>query len=143
MAIKGEIESIGVSGRHWIGFSENRAYDLLVDTLNSSKKSIRIATYSFGKPSPELDTIFQILKNKSSTGIEVQLIVNKFWSASSYARKKLKELEEDDTFTLLNFDPENENENLHAKIVSVDGNQILIGSANMSKSGLFSTRCCL
>jgi len=137
MTIEGSIEAIGVSGRHWIGEGELDAFDLFRETLKSAKSSIRIAVFSLGWKSKELDSIFEILKNKIVTGVEVQLIINKFWSTADYGKKKLKELEHSN-FTMLNYDPENENENLHAKIIVVDSKTILVGSANISKSGLFS-----
>jgi len=137
MSIEGSIDSIGVSGRHWIG-NEISAFDLVKETLESANSSIRIAIYSFGQKSKELDLIFDILHNKIfSKGVKVQLIINKFWSTTDYAKKKLKQLEHRN-FVLLNFEPENENENLHAKIIVVDSKIILVGSANISKSGLFS-----
>ena len=137
MTIEGSIEAIGVSGRHWIGEGELDAFDLFRETLKSAKSSIRIAVFSLGWKSKELDSIFEILKNKIVTGVEVQLIINKFWSTADYGKKKLKELEHSN-FTMLNYDPENENENLHAKIIVVDSKKILVGSANISKGGLFS-----
>lgn len=135
--MKGTIDAIGVSGRHWIGRNEKSAFDLLRETLHHATMSIRIITYSLGNRSMELDEIFDILKGKINTGVQVQLIINKFWSSTTYAQKRLTEIQHEN-FSLLNYDPEHENENLHAKIIIVDSKEILIGSANMSKSGLFS-----
>ena len=91
MTIEGSIEAIGVSGRHWIGEGELDAFDLFRETLKSAKSSIRIAVFSLGWKSKELDSIFEILKNKIVTGVEVQLIINKFWSTADYGKKKLKD----------------------------------------------------
>jgi phosphatidylserine/phosphatidylglycerophosphate/cardiolipin synthase-like enzyme len=137
MTISGDIEAIGVSGRHWIGDSEQSAYELLKKILESANRSIRISAYSLGKKSPELDRIFSILKNKTATGVSVQVILNKFWETDDYAKKKLQEMEHSN-FHLVNYDPEDKTEDLHAKIIVVDSQNILIGSANLSKSGLFS-----
>ena len=133
----GSIEAIGVSGRHWIGGNEQSAYDLLVDSLRQARTSVRIVAYSLGDRSSELERIFGILKDKIHTGVQVQLIINRFWTTTGYAQKQLKELEHRN-FTLLNYDPKDERENLHAKIIIVDSTEILLGSANISKSGLFS-----
>lgn len=137
MGIGGSIEAIGVSGRYWIGGGEQGAYELLVDSLRQAKKSVRIVAYSLGGRSNELESIFKILKDKINTGVQVQLIINRFWSATEYAQKQLKGLEHRN-FKLLNYDPHDERENLHAKIIIIDTTEILLGSANISKSGLFS-----
>lgn len=137
MGMGGSIEAIGVSGRHWIGGNEQGAYDLLVDSLRQARTSVRIVAYSLGDRSSELERIFGILKDKIHTGVQVQLIINRFWTATVYAQKQLKELEHRN-FKLLNYDPKDERENLHAKIIIIDSTEILLGSANISKSGLFS-----
>lgn len=137
MIMEGDITAIGVSGRYWLGGDEQSAYDLLLESLLRAETSIRIVAYSLGCESPELENIFRIIKGKIHTGVEVQMIINRFWSAATYAQAKLRELEHPN-FRLLDYDPENEHENLHAKIVIIDSKEILLGSANISKSGLFS-----
>ncbi|MCY4491387.1 MAG: phospholipase D family protein [Thaumarchaeota archaeon] len=137
MTISGSIDAIGVSGRYWIGGNEQGAYDLLVNSLLQAKSSIRIVAYSLGDRSGELDRIFGILREKINTGVRVQLIINRFWTITGYAQKQLKELEHRN-FKLFNYEPQDERENLHAKIIIVDSTEILLGSANISKSGLFS-----
>jgi len=134
------IEEIGVSGRHWIGSFGKPNFDLVIETLEKASDNIRIATFSLGYKSKELDKLFEILKRKSETGVRVQVIVNRLCDEdkhSDYARDMLETLEKGKNFTTLNFEPESDRENLHAKIFSVDGEHVLIGSANMSKSGMF------
>ena len=125
MTISGDIDAIGVSGRHWIGGNEQSAYELLKKMLKSANNSIRISAYSLGRRSAELDKIFSILKQKLTTGVTVQMIINKFWETDDYAKKKLKEMEHAN-FHLVNYDPEDKTEDLHAKIVIVDSQKILI-----------------
>lgn len=132
------VDAIGVSGRYWIGFNEKPAFDLVIEVLGSARKYIRIATYSLGQKSSELERLFKILEGKIATGVKVQIIVNNFEKTNPYAKKKLKQLSSNPNFTVLNFKPKNKNENLHAKIISVDKKYVLIGSANMSRSGMFS-----
>ena len=135
------IEDVGVSGRHWIGAFGTPNYDLIMSTLDGATRNIRIATFSLGHKSTELEKLFGVLKTKSSTGVPVQIIVNRLYDKdkhSAYARKMLEEMEVGRNFTRINFEPVDEKENLHAKIFCIDGKIALIGSANMSKSGMFS-----
>lgn len=137
MTISGSIEAIGVSGRHWIGGDEQSAGDLLIRMLSGAGDSIRISAYSLGQKSEELDRIFAILKEKADTGVMIQLVLNRYWSTTEYARRRLSDMHPTN-FQIIDYRPEDDTENLHAKIVVVDSKKILIGSANMSKSGLFS-----
>ncbi|MDA7954781.1 MAG: phospholipase D family protein [Nitrosopumilus sp.] len=135
MAIKGEIIGIGVSGKHWIGGYEQTARSLIASSLSEAKKSIRITTYSMGEKSEELDEIFNIIKSKLNSGVEIQLIINRLWSTTDYAKNWLDALKHKN-FKLLDYDPDKKTENLHAKIIIIDSIDIIIGSANMSKSGM-------
>ena len=137
MTISGSIEAIGVSGRYWMGGEEQSANNLLNRTLASAQNSIRISSYSLGNKSNELDTIFSILKEKTETGVTVQLILNKYWTTTKYVKRQLSNMHPSN-FYLINYQPKDGVENLHAKIIVVDSKKILIGSANISKSGLFS-----
>jgi len=139
-SIDAKIVEIGVSGRHWIGSFGKPNFDLVIDTLEKANSNIRIATFSLGYKSKELDRLFNVLKRKSETGVQVQVIVNRLHDEdkhSDYARGILQTLAKGRNFTVMNFEPDNEKENLHAKLFSIDGELVLIGSANMSKSGMF------
>jgi len=139
-SIDAKIVEIGVSGRHWIGSFGKPNFDLVIDTLEKANNNIRIATFSLGYKSKELDRLFSVLKRKSETGIQVQVIVNRLFDEdrhSDYARDTLGILAKGRNFTAMNFEPDSEKENLHAKLFSIDGEYVLIGSANMSKSGMF------
>ncbi|MDA8002184.1 MAG: phospholipase D family protein [Alphaproteobacteria bacterium] len=135
MAISGEIVGIGVSGKHWIGGYEQSAHDMILESIQSAKNSIQITAYSLGEMSEELEDIFKILLLKINSGVKVQLIVNRLWSTSDYAKRRIKSLEHKN-FTLLDYDPDRKIENLHAKILIIDSTDVIVGSANMSKSGM-------
>ena len=134
------IEDVGVSGRHWIGAFGTPNYDLIMSALGGATKNIRIATFSLGYKSRELEKLFDVLQAKSSTGVPIQIIVNRLYDKdkhSDYARGMLEKMGAGRNFTRINFEPADEKENLHAKIFCIDGKIALVGSANMSKSGMF------
>ena len=135
---------LGVSGRFWIGKHKTmKNFDMVIKTLKSAKSEIRITTYSLGrKLDNELDKIFRILIDKSNSGVPVQIIVNRLEAQlkkNKTVREKMEILKSMPDATVLSFRPSDKRDNsdLHAKIFTVDGETAILGSANLSFSGMF------
>ena len=134
---------LGVSGRFWIGKHKTmKNFDMVIKTLKSAKSEIRITTYSLGrKLDNELDKIFRVLIDKSNSGVSVQIIINRLEAQLKRGpvREKMKVLESMPDATVLSFRPSDKRDtsDLHAKIFTVDGETAILGSANLSFSGMF------
>ena len=135
---------LGVSGRFWIGKHKTmKNFDMVIKTLKSAKSEIRITTYSLGrKLDNELDKIFRILIDKSNSGVPVQIIVNRLEAQlkkNKTVREKMEVLKSMPDATVLSFRPSDKRDisDLHAKIFTVDGETAILGSANLSFSGMF------
>ena len=135
---------LGVSGRFWIGKHKTmKNFDMVIRTLESAKSNIRITTYSLGrKLDNELDKIFRILIDKSNSGVPVQIIVNRLEAQlkkNKTVREKMEVLKSMPDATVLSFRPSDtrDHSDLHAKIFTVDGETAILGSANLSFSGMF------
>ena len=136
---------LGVSGRFWIGKHKTmKNFDMVIRTLESAKSEIRITTYSLGmlRNGNELDKIFRILIDKSNSGVPVQIIVNRLEAQlkkNKTVREKMEVLKSMPDATVLSFRPSDKRDNsdLHAKIFTVDGETAILGSANLSFSGMF------
>ena len=135
---------LGVSGRFWIGKHKTmKNFDMVSKILKSAKSEIRITTYSLGrKLDNELDKIFRILIDKSNSGVPVQIIVNRLEAQlkkNKTVREKMEVLKSMPDATVLSFRPSDKRDisDLHAKIFTVDGETAILGSANLSFSGMF------
>ena len=136
---------LGVSGRFWIGKHKTmKNFDMVIKTLKSAKSEIRITTYSLGmlRNGNELDKIFRILIDKSNSGVPVQIIVNRLEAQlkkNKTVREKMEVLKSMPDATVLSFRPSDKRDisDLHAKIFTVDGEAAILGSANLSFSGMF------
>ena len=136
---------LGVSGRFWIGKHKTmKNFDMVSKILKSAKSEIRITTYSLGmlRNGNELDKIFQILIDKSNSGVPVQIIVNRLEAQlkkNKTVREKMEVLKSMPDATVLSFRPSDKRDisDLHAKIFTVDGETAILGSANLSFRGMF------
>ena len=136
---------LGVSGRFWIGKHKTmKNFDMVSKILKSAKSEIRITTYSLGmlRNGNELDKIFRILIDKSNSGVPVQIIVNRLEAQlkkNKTVREKMEVLKSMPDATVLSFRPSDKRDisDLHAKIFTVDGETAILGSANLSFSGMF------
>ncbi len=141
----GNIESIGASGKAWVGFHAVDLADMFFEVLRSAKKSIQISSFSTGYQSKEMDIFFNILEEQlENPQMKINIIINddgKNKTVTPYARKNLEKLRNSfsNQFFLQYFEQKNSkhhNKILHAKITVIDGKIALIGSANISKSAL-------
>ncbi len=141
----GNIESIGASGKAWVGFHAVDIADLFFSELKNANRSIQISSFSTGYESSEMVNFFNILEEHlENPRMKISIIINddgKEKTITPYARKKLGKLQNDFP---TQFFPQyfkqtkvkNLNKILHAKLTVIDGTTALIGSANISKGAL-------
>jgi cardiolipin synthase len=125
---------IAVTGKYWVGRGAGSITTALKQLLLQAEDEVQITSYSLGRNTLDLiDTLDRL----SARGIRVQLIVNKFNNQPPEAKTRLKEISRRyPYFTLLNFEPKNKSEELHAKIIVVDRRYAMIGSPNISWHGM-------
>lgn len=141
----GKIESIGASGKAWVGFHAVDIADLFFSELRLANKTIQITSFSTGHESPEMKEFFKILEEHlESPQMKINIIINddgKERTVTPYTRKRLHEIQSKfpDQFFPQFFKQtkkNNLNKILHAKLTVIDGTVALIGSANISKGAL-------
>ena len=137
---KGQIDSIGVSGRIWAGYEAREIRRLIFESLKSAKVSIQISAFSLGEKNEDVEQFFQILEEKLKAEKGVQLIVNDIQgkSVGEYSRKFIRKLRKYPTCTVSDYKPAKEGDLLHAKIIVIDRKFALVGSANISRHAMFS-----
>lgn len=148
----GTIHAIGSSGSDWGNGITGDIRDLFYNTLRPENVNnrVQISTFTLGsgkKGKSEVQEFFKIINNLLKNERSVVLIVNDnesktMPSCNPDAKIKLKELQKKypDRFQyyLFNSKSIHAKKILHAKLVVVDRQIALIGSANISKSALSS-----
>lgn len=141
----GNIESIGASGKAWVGFHAVDIADLFFSELRLANKSIQISSFSTGHKSPEMDRFFNIIEEHlENPQMKINIILNddgKGKTVTPYTRERLNKIQ---SKYPTQFFPQffkqtkknNLNKILHAKLTVIDGMTALIGSANISKGAL-------
>lgn len=141
----GEVESMGVSGRTWMGFKSGSLSDMLLNELKRADRSIQICSFATGHKSSIMERFFSILKEQlENPTMKISVIINDSADGKTvtpYARRMIHMLQGEfpDRFFPQYFGPchgAGSNSILHAKITVIDGRIALIGSANLSKGAL-------
>jgi len=107
---------------------------VIEELLSRANSEIQIAIYEMTAGAEDfLDRLATCL----ARGIRVMMIVNRYDDKPAFIREKLKSLAgKFPQFEILKFQPEIESEDLHAKILVVDRQDALVGSANLTWKGL-------
>ncbi|MCD6370062.1 MAG: hypothetical protein J7L63_01000 [Thermoplasmata archaeon] len=108
---------IVISGEKWLGKGLLSVYSRIEEIINEAKHSILIAVYQF--TSRELITLIERALRR---GVEVYIYTTEIADIHSHPNLKIHLLRD-----IM----------LHAKIIIVDGEKILIGSSNFTFSGFF------
>ena len=125
---------IAVTGNGWMGQGTGSIKSLLKKTFTKTNNEIQIVTYSITEGTGEF---FQILENELAQKTRVLMIVNRLNEQNADARKKLVEfVSEYSNFILMNFQPEDKREDLHAKLIVIDHKIAIVGSANLTFKGM-------
>jgi len=82
--------------------------------------------------------LFDQLTALLQRGVRVRMVLNRFTTQPRLVQQRLRQLQT--TFVplleLVSFDPDHLEADLHAKIIVVDRQHALVGSANLSQRGL-------
>ena len=109
---------------------------VLEEIVKNAQKEIQIASYTI---SPSAIHVLELLKNQAEKGVKVSLIVNDTQSVDSTVKNFFSFIKERlfGVFSIYEFYPAT-GRNLHAKVVVVDRNRAILGSANLSWGGFIS-----
>lgn len=134
MTQENEETEIAVTGNAWLGKGVGSIWTMIRKTFDPVPDNIKIAAYAVTESDGEF---FELLDDVLTRKAKVTMIVNRFYKQNASAQKKLIELQEDhkDNFVLLNFDPQDGREDLHAKLIVAD-QVALVGSANLTWKGM-------
>jgi len=126
---------IAVTGDAWLGKGIGSIERLIRDTFSKPADEIQIATYSITEGTGEF---FELLDGALTRNTRVMMIVNRFYSQPESVQKKLLEFQilHKDYFILRNFEPKDTREDLHAKLIVINHNTALVGSANLTWKGM-------
>ena len=124
-----------VSGSTWMGGGLGSVESSLLRLLQQATDEVLFVIYSISS-GPEL--LFGQLTIILQRGIRVRMIINRFTEQHPSVQGQLRQLRQQypQLLILLSFVPPQEQADLHAKVIVVDRQQALIGSANLSLRGL-------
>lgn len=122
---------IVVSGLGWMGGGVGSIESAIEDLLSSAQREILLTAYAIG----QADRIFDLLEAALARGIRVVMIVNRLSEQHRSVQQRLERLSNKYAhFHLYPFQPDEGD--LHAKVLVVDRRMALIGSSNLSYSGM-------
>ncbi|MBO1438667.1 phospholipase D family protein [Meiothermus sp. CFH 77666] len=124
------IKAILATGDRLVGGGV-RSFDAVIEELiGAASNEIQIAAYSFD---PSFVGILKDIARKSRSGIRVTLITRAISAQHQIVQAALKSLAEEQA--VFEF-PDSSNGRLHMKVLVVDRNDAVIGSANFTAGGL-------
>ena len=126
--------SIVVTGLAWMGRGIRSVESAIEDMLTNASDEIQVAAYMITGGAKEF---LQLIQNCLYRGVRVTLIANRLATQPKEIRDQIKDMTQRfHHFIVLDFNPKDEKEDLHAKIVVVDRSTALVGSPNLSWRGL-------
>jgi phosphatidylserine/phosphatidylglycerophosphate/cardiolipin synthase-like enzyme len=126
--------SIAVSGTAWMGGGVSSVQFAIEELLTNAESEVLIAIYEITETNRGF---IDLLRTCLARGIRVTLIINRYMDKSPIVRNKLETLKvKFPYFDIFDFRPERRAEDLHAKIMVVDRQHALVGSANLTWKGL-------
>ncbi|MDG7000298.1 MAG: phospholipase D family protein [Nitrososphaerota archaeon] len=125
---------IAVTGNSWIGRGIGSIRTMVRESFASASQDIRLAAYSVNENPEEL---VRLLENQLIRGVRILLVINRFESQPNQAKKQLRELaRRNSNFIIKDFNPRDHREDLHAKLIVIDREIAIVGSANLTWKGL-------
>jgi phosphatidylserine/phosphatidylglycerophosphate/cardiolipin synthase-like enzyme len=126
---------IVVSGSTWMGSGLGSVESALLRLFEEANEEVLIVAYAVSSGAAML---FEQLSALLSRGVRVNIITNRFADQPVDVQRTLQHLQRSfaPLLQLFSFDPENDQSDLHAKLIVVDRQQALVGSANLSLRGL-------
>lgn len=126
---------IVVSGSAWMGSGLGSIESALYKLFTQANDEVTIVAYAISHAAPIL---FQQLIEMLQRGIRVRILINHFTNQPSNVQQQLRFLQQKfpHLLQIYAFTSQNEESDLHAKIVIVDRCYALVGSANLSLRGM-------
>ncbi len=126
---------IAVSGSGWIGGGSGSIETALHRLFVSAHDEVMIVAYSV---SGSIPVFFQQISSLLQRGIRVTMLINRYSDQHLSARQEIQRLLHlySHVFRVFSFVPPDHNADLHAKLLIVDRQYALVGSANLSLRGL-------
>lgn len=124
---------IVVSGLGWMGSGIGSIESAIEDLLSKAQREILLTAYAIG----QADRIFDLLEAALARGVRVVMVVNRLFEQHRSVQQRLERLSRTYAhFHLYPFRAGEEQGDLHAKVLVVDRWTALIGSSNLSYSGM-------
>lgn len=126
-----------VTGIEWLGGGVAAVERTMADLIASAKREVVLTAYSMTLGS---ERIWDEIERALGTGVRCTLVIDRHDDQDVAARGLVARLAANYAATLQVFDfvPADERDGLHAKVVVVDREAALIGSANLSHRGMVS-----
>jgi phosphatidylserine/phosphatidylglycerophosphate/cardiolipin synthase-like enzyme len=126
--------TLAATGTAWTGHGIRTVESKIEEILDGARSNIVIVAYAIGAGGL---AFLERVEDCLARGIEVTMILNKLPRQDSKVQTKVRALAKEYTyFTAFSFEPSNDREALHAKVLVVDNSIALVGSANLSMRGL-------
>jgi len=124
---------IVVSGLGWMGSGIGSIESAIGDLLGNAQREILLTAYAIG----QADRIFDLLESALARGVRVMMVVNRPAKQHLSVQHRLEYLSNKYAhFHLYPFQPDEKQGDLHAKVLVADRQAALIGSSNLSYSGM-------
>ena len=126
--------TIVVTGLAWMGGGIRSVESAIEDMLTNASDEIQVASYMITGGAGEF---LRLVQNCLHRGVRVTIIVNRFETQPEEIRATIRDMiQRFHHFVLLDFNPKDEQEYLHAKIMVADRSTALVGSPNLTWRGL-------
>jgi phosphatidylserine/phosphatidylglycerophosphate/cardiolipin synthase-like enzyme len=125
---------IAVTGSSWIGRGIRSIRTMVRESFTRATQEIQLAVYSVNEKPEEL---VELLEGQLVRGVRILLVINRFASQPDAAQEKLRELaRRNSNFTIRDFNQADHREDLHAKLIVIDREIAMVGSANLTWKGM-------
>lgn len=125
---------IAVTGNRWMGKGTGSIWTLVREAFSKATNEIQIATYSITESSGEF---FDLLDDALARRTRITMIINRFSSQPESVQERLLKLADKyRNLVLRDFNPDDNREDLHAKLIVIDHSTALVGSANLTWKGM-------
>ena len=122
-----------VSGLAWMGSGRRSIESTINELLEHARREVLITAYSIGNTS---DRIFGTWNKVLDRGVSIRMIVNRLHTQPENVVQELQRLQSVyPFFELYSFESDEPMADLHAKIIVIDREYAIVGSANISYRG--------
>jgi cardiolipin synthase len=122
------------TGHSWLGAGTGSVDSALEDLMREAKREVQVAAY---RVTTSASDFLRLLNARLDAGVRVFLVVNRLDAQDGPIQASLRDLAKRYAhFELYDFRPKGDREDLHAKVIIVDRERALLGSANLTGRGL-------